>query len=52
MSYFEFEDVKRLHQPYTDEMQKAPAWKAPVHNSVWMNFKRGVYCTTTALIFH
>jgi len=33
-------------------MQKAPAWKAPVNNSLWMNFKRAFYCSTTALVLH
>ena len=52
MSYFEFEDIKRLHQPYTDPIQKAPAWKTPYNNSAYLNLKRGLICTTAALVIH
>ncbi len=52
MSYFEFEDVKRLHQPYQDSMLKSPTWKAPFYNSPYMNMKRALYATTGALLIH
>ena len=46
MSYFEFEDVKRFHQPYTDPIQKSPVWKTPYHNNMVANMKRAAIATT------
>ena len=49
--YFEFDDVRRLHQPYTDPMQKMPHWKAPYYNSPSRNWKRGMYAMAPAALF-
>lgn len=43
MSYFEFEDVKRFHQPYEDPMIRGPAWKPAYDNSLWINIRRAFY---------
>ena len=47
--YFEFDDVRRIHQPYTDGYTKVPIWKAPTYNSPYMNWKRGMYAMSTSL---
>ena len=49
MAYFEFDDVRRIHQPYTDPYFRIPTWKAPVYNSPFMNWKRGMYAASTAI---
>lgn len=43
MSYFEFEDVKRFHQPYEDQLIRGPYWKPGHDNSPWINVKRTLY---------
>jgi solute carrier family 25 oxoglutarate transporter 11 len=43
MSYFEFEDVKRFHQPYEDQLIRGPYWKPAHDNSLWINFKTAMY---------
>jgi len=47
--YFEFDDVRRIHQPYTDGYTRVPIWKAPTYNSPYMNWKRGMYAMSTGL---
>merc|ERR1711959_398930 len=47
--YFEFDDVRRIHQPYTDSYLRIPMWKAPTYNSPYQNWKRGMYCMSTAI---
>jgi hypothetical protein len=47
--YFEFDDVRRIHQPYTDSYTRAPIWKAPTYNSPYLNWKRGMYAMSTAI---
>jgi len=39
--YFEFDDVRRIHQPYTDSFQRMNYWKTPPYNSPAQNWKRG-----------
>jgi len=46
--YFEFDDVRRIHQPYTDGYYRVPIWKAPTYNSPYLNWKRGMYAMSTA----
>lgn len=41
--YFEFDDVRRIHQPYTDAFFRVPTWKAPVYNTPYYNWRRGMY---------
>lgn len=43
MSYFEFEDVKRHHQPYEDPMIRGPVWRPGYDNSLWLNFRSAMY---------
>ena len=31
--YFEFDDVRRIHQPYVDGYQRMAFWKPPTYNS-------------------
>ncbi len=31
--YFEFDDVRRIHQPYMDAYQRMAFWKPPTYNS-------------------
>lgn len=47
--YFEFDDVRRIHQPYTDPFFRMPNWKAPAYNTPKNNLKRGMYALTTGL---
>ena len=47
--YFEFDDVPRIHQPYTDSYTRAPIWKAPTYNSPYLNWKRGMYAMSTSI---
>jgi len=46
--YFEFDDVRRIHQPYTDAYQRLSFWKTPAYNSPYQNWKRGMYAMSTA----
>lgn len=48
--YFEFDDVRRIHQPYTDPMFRVPIWKAPIYNSFPMNLRRALYSMTPAVL--
>ena len=48
--YFEFDDVRRIHQPYTDPFFRVPVWKAPSYNSFSMNMKRAFYAMTPAVL--
>lgn len=43
MSYFEFEDIKRFHQPYEDPLVRGPVWKPAYDNSMWINIRRTMY---------
>jgi hypothetical protein len=47
--YFEFDDVRRIHQPYTDGFLRVPIWKAPTYNSPYLNWKRGMYACGTGV---
>jgi hypothetical protein len=47
--YFEFDDVRRIHQPYTDNYTRVPIWKAPTYNSPYLNWKRGMYAMSTSI---
>lgn len=47
--YFEFDDVRRIHQPYTDPFHRLAVWKAPTYNSPKQNWKRGIYAYSTGL---
>ena len=47
--YFEFDDVRRIHQPYTDGYIRVPIWKAPTYNSPYQNWKRGMYAMSTSI---
>jgi hypothetical protein len=47
--YFEFDDVRRIHQPYTDPFTRMPNWKAPAYNSPGQNWKRGMYAASTGV---
>ena len=47
MSYFEFEDVKRYHQPYEDPLVRGPYFKPGFDNSIWLNFKGTLYPAAT-----
>jgi len=49
MSYFEFDDVRRIHMPYEDSMNRTSFWRPPLYNSPYLNWKRGMYCASTAL---
>jgi hypothetical protein len=52
MSYFEFDDVKRFHQPYEDPLVRGPAWKPGYDNSIWINFRRTMYpAAAVALLY-
>ena len=52
MSYFEFDYVKRYHQPYEDPMIRGPVWKPTYDNSLWINFRRAMYpVALTALLY-
>jgi hypothetical protein len=52
MSYFEFDDVKRYHQPYEDPLIRGPVWKPTFDNSLWINFRRAMYpVALTALLY-
>ena len=44
MSYFEFEDVKRYHQPYEDMNVRGPYWKPAHDNGYYLNMKRSFNC--------
>ena len=48
--YFEFDDVRRIHQPYTDNYYKIPIWKAPTYNSPYLNWQRGMYAMSTSIL--
>lgn len=48
--YFEFDDVRRIHQPYTDNYVRVPIWKAPTFNSPYLNWKRGMYAMSTGIM--
>jgi solute carrier family 25 oxoglutarate transporter 11 len=48
--YFEFDDVRRIHQPYTDAVFRAPNWKAPTYNTPYFNWRRGMYAMGYASI--
>lgn len=50
MSYIEFEDVKRLHQPYMDPIQRGPHWKPAHYNNAEGNMKRAFLATTKAAL--
>lgn len=52
MSYFEFEDVKRYHQPYEDPMIRGPAWKPAYDNSLWINIRRTLFPAATAAFLY
>ena len=47
--YFEFDDARRIHQPYTDPVHRQQHWKPPPYSSAYMNWKRGMYCMSTAV---
>lgn len=49
--YFEFDDVRRIHQPYQDSFQRMAFWKAPAYNSPYQNWKRGMYAMSTGVFF-
>lgn len=52
MSYFEFDDVKRWHQPYQDPILKGPVWKPAYDNSLWINIRRALYpAAAVALVY-
>ena len=48
--YFEFDDVRRIHQPYTDSFQRLNYWKPQPYNSPYMNWQRGKAAMWTSLI--
>mmetsp|Transcript_8811 Transcript_8811/g.14940 ORF Transcript_8811/g.14940 Transcript_8811/m.14940 type:complete len:349 (-) Transcript_8811:176-1222(-) len=48
--YFEFSDARRIHAPYQDIYTKLPVWKAPVYNSPYLNWKRGIYSVTPSIL--
>ena len=50
MSYFEFDEQRRIHQPYTDPYTGLPIWKPPTYNSPYFNWKRGMYCVFGATL--
>eukprot|EP00351_Strombidinopsis_sp_SopsisLIS2011_P000206 CAMPEP_0116877566 /NCGR_PEP_ID=MMETSP0463-20121206/9340_1 /TAXON_ID=181622 /ORGANISM="Strombidinopsis sp, Strain SopsisLIS2011" /LENGTH=117 /DNA_ID=CAMNT_0004524963 /DNA_START=17 /DNA_END=370 /DNA_ORIENTATION=+ len=50
MSYFEFDEQRRIHQPYTDPYTGLPIWKPPTTNSPYFNWKRGMYCVMGATL--
>lgn len=47
--YFEFDDVRRFHQPYVDLFQRLSAWRPPPYNSPSQNWKRGLYAMSTGI---
>lgn len=47
--YHEFDEVRRIHQPYTDGFQRMAYWKPPPFNSPYMNWKRGMYAMTSSI---
>ena len=47
--YFEFDDQRKIHQPYTDAYTRMPVWKAPPYNTPYLNWKRGLYAFSTAV---
>jgi len=47
--YFEFDDVRRIHQPYIDNVTRAPVWKPPTYNSPYLNWRRGMYAMSTSV---
>ena len=49
--YFEFDDVRRIHQPYTDAFQRVNYWAPPPHNSPYQNWVRGKAAMWTSLLF-
>jgi len=49
MSYFEFDDARRIHGPYEDAYQRLSFWKPPSYNSPYQNWKRGMYAMSTGL---
>jgi hypothetical protein len=49
MSYFEFDDARRFHQPYTDPYTRMAFWKPPAYNSPYQNWKRGMYAVSTGV---
>lgn len=51
MSYFEFDDVRRLHVPYTDPITKSSYWRPPPYNSPYQNWWRGLYASSTTMFF-
>lgn len=50
MSYFELDDVKRLHQPYMDNIQRLPVWKPGKQNSPFLNWCRGTYAAACGML--
>lgn len=50
MSYFEFEDVKRFHQPYTDAQYRQPHWKSAPYQKLDKNWLRGLYCASYGVL--
>ena len=46
--YHEFDEVRRIHQPYIDSFQRMAFWKPQTYNSPYQNWKRGMYCITGA----
>ena len=49
MSYFEFDDARRLHMPYEDAYARTSHWRPAPYNSIWLNWKRGMYCMSTSV---
>ncbi len=49
MAYFEFDDARRFHQPYTDPYTRLAFWKPPPYNSPSQNWKRGMYAVSTGV---
>ena len=47
--YYEFDEVRRIHQPYTDPYTRMPVWKASPYNSPRINWQRGMYAWSTAV---
>jgi hypothetical protein len=52
MSYFEFDDVKRFHQPYEDPLVRGPVWKPGYNNSVSRNFKKALEPAAAVALFY
>jgi len=47
--YYEFDESRRIHQPYQDGFQRMAFWKAPNYNSAYQNWRRGMYAVTGAI---